>query len=164
MRGRKTIYPITLTDERKKPVQQLGNAVDTPQGKARRAKVILLAAEAGCSEKTVRTWRARWCQEQSLEDRPQPGRPRVFSLRCVCQFSPLKQVLLDFIQYHDHTARPIKLSYTLAKLEKKSGDETQPSVVPCMLELVDQLAAHQLSLPAYTVEMLYLADKIFGRN
>ncbi|MEJ2557912.1 MAG: helix-turn-helix domain-containing protein [Anaerolineae bacterium] len=91
MRGRKTIYPITLTDERKKQLQQLVNARNTPQGKARRAKVILLAAEhpewtnehiaaeVGCSEKTVRTWRARWCQGQTLEDRPRPGRPRVFS-------------------------------------------------------------------------------------
>jgi transposase len=91
MRGRKTIYPITLTDEQKKHLQQLVNARNTPQGKARRAKVILLAAEhpdwkneqiaaeVGCSEKTVRTWRARWYKEQTLEDRPRPGRPRVFS-------------------------------------------------------------------------------------
>lgn len=91
MRGRKTIYPITLTDEQKKQLHQRVKARKTPQGKARRAQVILLAAEhpewkneqiaaeVGCSEKTVRTWRARWCQEQSLEDRPRPGRPRVFS-------------------------------------------------------------------------------------
>jgi transposase len=91
MRGRKTIYPITLTDEQKKQLQQMVNARNTPQGKARRAKVILLAAEhpewkneriateARCSEKTVRIWRARWHTEQSLEDRPRPGRPRVFS-------------------------------------------------------------------------------------
>jgi transposase len=91
MRGRKTIYPITLTDAQKKQLQQLVKARNTPQGKARRAQVILLAAEhpewkndwiateAGCSEKTVRIWRARWHREQSLEDRPRPGRPRVFS-------------------------------------------------------------------------------------
>ena len=91
MRGRKTIYPITLTAEQKKQLEQLVNARNTPQGKARRAQVILLAAEhpdwtndriaaeARCSEKTVRIWRARWHQEQSLDDRPRPGRPRVFS-------------------------------------------------------------------------------------
>lgn len=91
MRGRKTIYPITLTDGQKKHLQQLVKARNTPQGKARRAQVILLAAEhpewqneriaaeARCSEKTVRTWRARWHQEQTLDDRPRPGRPRVFS-------------------------------------------------------------------------------------
>jgi len=93
MRGRKTIYPITLTAEQKKRLEQLVNARNTPQGKARRAQVILLAAEhpdwtndriaaeARCSEKTVRIWRARWHQEQSLDDRPRPGRPRVFSPR-----------------------------------------------------------------------------------
>lgn len=91
MRGRKTIYPITLTDAQKKQLQQLVKARNTPQGKARRAKVILLAAEhpewkneriavqVGCSEKTVRTWRARWHKGQTLDDRPRPGRPRVFS-------------------------------------------------------------------------------------
>jgi transposase len=91
MRGRKTIYPITLTDEQKKHLHQLVNARNTPQGQARRAQIILfaaehpdwtndrIAAEARCSEKTVRTWRARWHREQSLEDRPRPGRPRVFS-------------------------------------------------------------------------------------
>ena len=90
MRGRKTIYPITLTEKQKQQLQHLVNARNTPQGKARRAKVILLAAEhpewkneqiaaeASCSEKTVRTWRARWYTEQSLDDRPRPGRPRVF--------------------------------------------------------------------------------------
>ena len=91
MRGRKTIYPITLTGEQKKQLYQLVKARNTPQGKARRAKVILLAAEhpewkneriaaeARCSEKTVRTWRARWHKGQTLEDRPRSGRARVFS-------------------------------------------------------------------------------------
>jgi transposase len=91
MRGRKTIYPITLTDEQKKQLHQLVKARNTPQGKARRAKAILLAAEhpewkneriaaeARCSEKTVRTWRARWHKGQTLEDQPRSGRPRVFS-------------------------------------------------------------------------------------
>jgi transposase len=91
MRGRKTIYPIALADQEKKRLQQLVKARKTPQGKARRAQAILLAAEhpdwknehiaaqVGCSEKTVRTWRARWHTGQSLEDRPRPGRPRVFS-------------------------------------------------------------------------------------
>lgn len=91
MRGRKTIYPIKLTHEQKKQLQQMVNARNTPQGKARRAQVILLAAEhpewkndriaaeARCSEKTVRTWRARWHKGQTLKDRPRSGRPRVFS-------------------------------------------------------------------------------------
>jgi len=90
MRGRKTIYPIRLTDEQQKQLQQLVNARNTAQGKVRRAKVVLLAAEhpdwkneqiaaeVGCSEKTVRTWRARWHTEHTLVDRTRSGRPRVF--------------------------------------------------------------------------------------
>jgi hypothetical protein len=94
MRGRKTIYPITLTDEQKKHLQQLVNARNTPQGKARRAKVILLAAEhpdwkndqiaaqAGCSEKTVCTWRARCAKNKSWRiDRGRDGLG-FFPLRC----------------------------------------------------------------------------------
>jgi hypothetical protein len=45
MRGRKTIYPITLTGQQKKHLQQLVMARNTPQGQARRAQVIVLAAE-----------------------------------------------------------------------------------------------------------------------
>jgi hypothetical protein len=91
MRGRKTDYPITLTDEQQKHLQQLVKARNTPQGRARRARILLLAAEhpdwtndqiaaeVHCVEKTVRTWRKRWCKGQSLDDLPRSGRPRVFS-------------------------------------------------------------------------------------
>ena len=418
MRGRKTIYPITLTDEQKKQLQQLVNARKTAQGQARRAKVVLLAAEhsdwtneqiaaeVGCSEKTVRSWRARWYTEPSLADRPRSGRPRVFSpevraqatavacsrpqaegvplarwsyaeiaqrlvslglvaclapstlwrwlqaerikpwryhawqhvrdprflelakpilrlyelaqllyqrgvwvvctdektsiqaregidlpqpavagqpqhlaaryqrrgalqlfaglsvadgqvfgccrdRRCLVDFQAfiqealipeaiqrgvsmiclildngpthapkqladwlahqqteqqwpfeiklfwlpkyaswldqieiwfsilqrkvltpnhfesvahLKQVLLDFIQYHNRTAKPMNWSYTIAKLEQKFGDDTQDSLLPSLLQLVDQLAADQFSMPAYTIELPSLADQISGRN
>jgi hypothetical protein len=41
MRGRKTICPNTLTDKQKEHLQQLAKARSTPQGKARRARVIL---------------------------------------------------------------------------------------------------------------------------
>jgi transposase len=51
----------------------------------------------------------------------------------------LKQVLLDFIRHYDRTAKPIKWSYTISKLEQKFGDETQRSMVPSMLNVVDQL-------------------------
>jgi len=76
----------------------------------------------------------------------------------------LKQVLLAFIQYHNRTAKPIQWSYTIAKLEKKFGDETQASVVPDMLKLVDQLAECQFPIPAYATEIPCLADQISGRN
>ncbi len=36
--------------------------------------------EVGLSDQAVRKWRKRWCQgEFSLEDKPRPGRPAVFS-------------------------------------------------------------------------------------
>jgi transposase len=76
----------------------------------------------------------------------------------------LKQVLLDFIQYHNRTAKPIQWSYTIAKLEKKFGDETQDSMVPSMLQLVDQLATYQFPIPAYAIEIPCLTDKISGRD
>jgi transposase len=76
----------------------------------------------------------------------------------------LKQVLLDFIRYHNRTAKPLQWSYTIAKLEKKFGDETQDSMVPDMLKLVNQLAAQPFSIPAYVMEIPCLADQISGRN
>jgi transposase len=53
----------------------------------------------------------------------------------------LKQVLLEFIQHYNGTARPIRWTYTIAKLEQKFGDATQDSMVPSMLTLVEQLAS-----------------------
>jgi hypothetical protein len=76
----------------------------------------------------------------------------------------LKQVLLEFIQYHNRTAKPIQWSYTIAKLEQKFGDETQDSIVPSMLQLVDQLATYQFSIPAYAIEIPCLTDQISGRD
>ena len=76
----------------------------------------------------------------------------------------LKRVLLDFIRYHNRTAKPIQWSYTIAKLEKKFGDPTQNSMMPCMLELIDQLAAPQFLIPAYAIELPCLAHQNSGRN
>ena len=76
----------------------------------------------------------------------------------------LKRVLLDFIRYHNCTAKPIQWSYTIAKLEKKFGDPTQNSMMPCILELVDQLAAPQCLIPAYAIELPSLAHQNSGRN
>ena len=64
-----------------------------PQSEALRARLALLLAEnptitspeaarrLGMHEQTVRKWRRRWAKEEwSLQDRPRPGRPVVFSL------------------------------------------------------------------------------------
>jgi transposase len=76
----------------------------------------------------------------------------------------LKRVLLEFIQHYNRTAKPIQWSYTIAKLEKKFGDETQDSMVPSMLQLVDQLAAQQFSIPAYAMQIPCLSGQNSGRN
>ena len=76
----------------------------------------------------------------------------------------VKQLLLNFIQYHNRTATPIRWSYTIAKLEKKFGDDTQDSMLPSMLQLVDQLATQQVSTPTYTMEIPCLADQNSGTN
>jgi transposase len=76
----------------------------------------------------------------------------------------LKRILLEFIQHHNRTAQPIKWSYTIAKLEKKFGDDTQDSLLPSILELIDQLAEGQFPIPAYTMEIPCLADQSSGRN
>ena len=65
-------------------------------GKAVRARLALLLAEnptipnpeaarlLGVHENTIRNWRKRWATEGwCLDDRPRPGRPRLFSLETV---------------------------------------------------------------------------------
>jgi transposase len=76
----------------------------------------------------------------------------------------LKQLLLDFIQYHNRTAKPIQWSYTIAKLEKKFGDDTQDSMLPSMLQLVEQLAIQPFPTPTYTIQIPCSADQNFGTN
>jgi transposase len=76
----------------------------------------------------------------------------------------LKRILLEFIQHYNRTAKPIKWSYTIAKLEKKFADDTQDSMLPSMLKLVDQLAECQFPIPAYAMEIPCLADHCSGRN
>ena len=91
MRGPKPKYPISLTTEEEQTLQRLVRARTTSQGKAQRARIILLAnahpewsnqriAQAvGCSDKTVRLWRRRWVESKNLDDLPRPGAPRRFS-------------------------------------------------------------------------------------
>ncbi len=91
MRGPKPKYPIHLTKGEERMLRQLVQAPSTPQGKARRARIILAAHEhpewsnqqiaqaAGCSDRTVREWRRRWVESKNLDDLPRPGAPRRFS-------------------------------------------------------------------------------------
>lgn len=89
--GPQNNYPIQLLDNEIDELRHRINARKTSQATAMRAKIILLAhehpdwsnqqigQEAGCSDRTVYTWRKRWVETQSLADLPRPGAPRRFS-------------------------------------------------------------------------------------
>jgi len=91
MRGPKPKYRITLTPEEEQSLRRLVGAHSSPQGKVRRARILLMAfdhpawsnqqiaREAGCTDWTVRKWRRRWAATRSIEDLPRPGAPRRFS-------------------------------------------------------------------------------------
>jgi putative transposase len=91
MRGPKPAYPITLTAEEAKHLQDLIRAHTTPQTLALRARIIVQAHEhaeqsnqqiasgVGTTDRTVRTWRGRWVKTRSLADAPRSGAPRRFS-------------------------------------------------------------------------------------
>ncbi len=91
MRGPKPAHPIELTVDEVKQLEQLIRAHKTPQTQAVRARIILrahqhpeqnnqqIASAIGTSDRTVRTWRARWVKMHSLADAPRCGAPRRFS-------------------------------------------------------------------------------------
>ena len=91
MRGPKPKHRIELTTEEEQSLRRLASAHKSPQAKALRARIVLLAFdhpewsnqqiahEAGCTDWTVRKWRRRWVAARSIEDLPRPGAPRRFS-------------------------------------------------------------------------------------
>ncbi len=91
MRGPKPKYVIELTREEEQTLRKLVAAHKSPQDQALRARSVLLAFDhpewnnqqiaraAGCIDWTVRKWRRRWVERQSLADLPRPGAPRRFS-------------------------------------------------------------------------------------
>ena len=91
MPGPKPEYPIELSASELVKVRQLANGHKTAQVKAMRARIILNAHEhpewsnqkiaqaVSCSDRTVRKWRSRWYECQSLDDLPRAGAPRRFS-------------------------------------------------------------------------------------
>ena len=91
MKGPKPQYPIQLVDNEIAELRQLVNSRNGPQGKVKRAKIILYAHEhgewsnqdiaraVGCTDRMVRKWRRRWDETRSLDDLPRPGAPRRFS-------------------------------------------------------------------------------------
>ncbi|HLG92687.1 MAG TPA: helix-turn-helix domain-containing protein [Acidimicrobiales bacterium] len=83
-----TVPPLQITDEEREELERRARAHTSPVRVARRARIILLAAEGlpnrqvarrvGIKESYVSLWRRRFAAEglAGLEDRPRPGRPR----------------------------------------------------------------------------------------
>lgn len=96
MRGPKPAYPIALTAQEAEQLEHLMRAHTTPQALAVRARIIVrahahpeennqqIARSVGTSDRTVRTWRARWVKTHSLADAPRSGAPRRFSPSSAC--------------------------------------------------------------------------------
>ncbi len=84
---------ISLSDEQRQDLLLLARAHSSPQALARRARIVLRAAdedqptnlqialELGCKNDTVSLWRRRFAEHglDGLRDRPRSGRPPVFS-------------------------------------------------------------------------------------
>jgi len=85
-----TIPPLVISEEERAELQRRVRAHTTPQRTAKRARVVLLAAEGvpnrqiaamvGMNPHTVAQWRRRFQTERlaGLSDRKRPGRPLVY--------------------------------------------------------------------------------------
>jgi transposase len=85
-----TIPPLSITDEERVELQRRVRAHTTPQRAAKRARIVLLAADGlpnrqiaplvGMNQHTVAHWRHRFQAERlaGLTDRKRPGRPLVY--------------------------------------------------------------------------------------
>jgi len=85
-----TIRPLVITDEERAELQRRVRAHTTPQRTAKRARIVLLAADGlpnrqiapmvGMNEHTVAQWRRRFAAEglAGLQDRKRSGRPLVY--------------------------------------------------------------------------------------
>jgi transposase len=85
-----TVPPLAITDAERAELQRRVRAHTTPQRAAKRARIVLLAADGvpnrqiapvvGMNEHTVAQWRRRFEAERlaGLQDRKRPGRPLVY--------------------------------------------------------------------------------------
>lgn len=93
MRGPKSPRTVNLTPQEREALLSLTRSTAAPAGRARRARIVLLAADGmplkriahivGVQRNVVRKWLDRYPEKglKGLEDKPRPGRPRVFSPR-----------------------------------------------------------------------------------
>jgi hypothetical protein len=84
-------YPIQLTREQEVHLQQLSTCYTAPFAEVQRARILLLAHQqptwrnaeiarpVGCCVHTVKPWRQRWLQTDSVRDAPQAGTRRTFT-------------------------------------------------------------------------------------
>jgi len=84
------LMPLEITEDERVELERRVRAHTTPQRMVRRCRVVLLAAgavpnrriapEVGMSENQVGVWRRRFEADRlaGLEDRPRPGRPRLY--------------------------------------------------------------------------------------
>lgn len=82
------VPPLQITDDERAELERRARAHTSPVRVARRARIILLAADGmpnrqvarlvGIKESYVSIWRRRFATERlaGLDDRPRPGRPR----------------------------------------------------------------------------------------
>ena len=91
MPGPAPIHQIELSEPQLAKLTKIAHSHSAPHAEVVRARIIELAArqpqwtnqqiaaEVGCSDRTVRKWRSRWVATQTLKDAPRPGAPRRFS-------------------------------------------------------------------------------------
>src|SRR5215510_13457507 len=84
-------YPIQLTPEQEGYLQQLSTCYMAPFAEVQRARILLLAHQqrtwqnaeiarrVGCCVNTVKHWRQRWLQTDSVRDAPRAGTRRTFT-------------------------------------------------------------------------------------
>jgi hypothetical protein len=84
-------YPIQLTLEQEGHLQQLRTCYTAPFAEVQRARNLLLAhqhptwrqaeiaRQVGCCVNTVKHWRQRWLQTDSVRDAPRAGTCRTFT-------------------------------------------------------------------------------------
>ena len=85
-----SVPPLEITDEERSVLERRVRAHTSTQRTVKRARIVLMASEGaanrqiaarvGMSEEYVGVWRRRFERERfaGLEDRPRPGRPRVY--------------------------------------------------------------------------------------
>jgi transposase len=84
-------YPIQLTPEQEAHLHHLSTCYTAPFAEVQRARILLLAhqhptwrnaeiaRQVGCCVQTVKHWRQRWQQTDSVRDAPRAGTRRTFT-------------------------------------------------------------------------------------